>query len=402
MRLTIVQYAGDYREAYERFAAGGAATYQAQRYSVDTVGALAARLEQVAVVCGVTAEPYDVILGNGVRAIGAGFAGGFDGKALAPLVAGTAPDRLALMTPLVPLIDWALERRIRTIAMLADSFGRAGVRGWIRAMLLARKLNRPTIEWIGNHGLNACLSLMAIGVSPAKIVPWDWPSSFSPHDAPPRQRQPGPLRLFYVGGINEAKGVGDLLEAVGLARREGRDVRLTIHGRDDGDAMAMKARALGLADAVRLAGPIANEAVVGAMREADAVVVPSRHDYPEGLPLTIYETLASRTPLLASDHPMFRGAITDGVSALVFRASHPASLARSIAVLADDADLYARLSANGAAAWDALQLPVRWGEMLAHWLADEPEDRSWLAGHASASGLYDERFAARRRAMAGE
>ena len=42
MRLTIVQYAGDYREAFERFERGGRATYQAQRYSVGFVGSLAA------------------------------------------------------------------------------------------------------------------------------------------------------------------------------------------------------------------------------------------------------------------------------------------------------------------------------------------------------------------------
>jgi hypothetical protein len=43
MRLTIVQYAGDYREAWERFEAGGKATYQAQRYSVGFVAELARR-----------------------------------------------------------------------------------------------------------------------------------------------------------------------------------------------------------------------------------------------------------------------------------------------------------------------------------------------------------------------
>src|SRR6185436_4985731 len=77
MRLTIVQYAGDYREAWERFEAGGKANYQAQRYSVGFVGSLAHQLEQVAVICALTDEPYDVILPNNVRAIGAGLKPGF-------------------------------------------------------------------------------------------------------------------------------------------------------------------------------------------------------------------------------------------------------------------------------------------------------------------------------------
>jgi len=89
MRLTIVQYAGDYREAWERFERGGKATYQAQRYSVAFVSDLAKRMEQLSVVCGVTGEPYDVVLPNGVRAIGGGLRNGFDPNDLLPLVTGT-------------------------------------------------------------------------------------------------------------------------------------------------------------------------------------------------------------------------------------------------------------------------------------------------------------------------
>ena len=109
MRLTIVQYAGDYRDAFDRFAAGGKATYQAQRYSVDFVGALAARPVQVAVVCAITATPYDAVLANGVRAIGLGLAQGFDPAAYLPAIEATAPDRLCLITPQRPVLRWAAE-----------------------------------------------------------------------------------------------------------------------------------------------------------------------------------------------------------------------------------------------------------------------------------------------------
>jgi glycosyltransferase involved in cell wall biosynthesis len=43
-------------------------------------------------------------------------------------------------------------------------------------------------------------------------------------------------------------------------------------------------------------GVIAAEPVLDEMRNSDAVVVPSRHDYSEGLPNTIFEALASRSP----------------------------------------------------------------------------------------------------------
>lgn len=51
MRLVIVQYAGDYAEAFERLAKGGSETYYAQKYSVDTVTEMGKRVESVAVIC---------------------------------------------------------------------------------------------------------------------------------------------------------------------------------------------------------------------------------------------------------------------------------------------------------------------------------------------------------------
>src|SRR3546814_4454683 len=52
---------------------------------------------------------------------------------------------------------------------------------------------------------------------------------------------------------------------------------------------------MGLGDHVVLEGVRPNREVFAMMRDADIVVVPSRHDYPEGMPLTIYEALASRS-----------------------------------------------------------------------------------------------------------
>jgi hypothetical protein len=398
MRLTIVQYAGDYREAWERFERGGKATYQAQRYSVGFVGALARRLDQVAVICALTSEPYDVILGNGVRAIGAGLEPGFDPRDAVPALARTEPDRLVLTTPQVPLLKWAAKRRIPTLTTLADSFRRAGPIAMIRQRLLARELNRTNVDWVGNHGIGACLSLLDIGVRGDRIIPWDWPPSHRPSDHSPRKRQClKPLKLVYVGSVVEAKGVGDLLHAVHRLSRDGSAPGLTVIGHDPDGNMKRLASSLGLDAIARFAGTMANEDVPVAMREADAVVIPSRHEYPEGLPLTIYEALAARTPIIASDHPMFRGALVHGESALVFAASDPDALASAIGRLASDSTLYARLSTNSAAAWEALQLPVAWGTLIEKWLSDDAADKDWLWQHRLTSGLYDRQIDVRQR-----
>jgi glycosyltransferase involved in cell wall biosynthesis len=147
---------------------------------------------------------------------------------------------------------------------------------------------------------------------------------------------------------------------------------------------------------VRFAGLVPNEDVPVAMREADAVVIPSRHEYPEGLPLTIYEALAARTPIIASDHPMFRGALNQEQSALVFSAGDAEALAAAIERLSEDQQLYAQLSANSEAAWTALQLPVSWGSLLEKWLSGSAEDQDWLRAHRLPSGIYDRQIADRR------
>jgi glycosyltransferase involved in cell wall biosynthesis len=397
MRLTIVQYAGDYREAFERFASGGKATYQAQRYSVDFVGSLAQRLEQVAVICAVCDSPYDVVLPNKVRAIGAGLTPGFHPQELVPLLTRTAPDRLCLTTPMLPLLRWARRNRVRTMTAMADSFREGGLRSWLRHKLLARELNGKTVEWVGNHGIGACLSLLDIGVQADKIIPWDWPPSHRPSDYAPRRRDHSDLlRLAYVGSVEEAKGVGDLLRALQQLKSEGSAVFLTIIGRDrDGNMTALASR-LGLDSNVRFAGVVPNEDVPAAMREADVVVIPSRHDYPEGLPLTIYEALAARTPIVASDHPMFHGALAHEESALVFPAGDADALASAIQRIGTDEALYEELSTNSEAAWQALQLPVTWGELLSKWLSDADADRDWLRAYRLNSGLYDRQIKVRR------
>ena len=398
MRLTIVQYAGDYREAFDRFARGGKETYYAQRYSVTFVGQLAQRLEQVAVVCAVSETQYDVVLENGVRAIGAGLKQGFHPSELIPALANTRPTRLSLTTPIVPILKWANANRIRTIAPLADLFQRRSLRDAFRNRRLAYYLNRPFVEWVGNHGISACLSLLDIGVAPDKIVPWDWPPSHQPSVHSPRSlRFEEPRKLLYVGSVTEAKGVGDLLRAIALLRKSDLKLRLSIVGRDPDGAMIALAKSLKVDDIVDFVGIVPNEDIPETMRAAEVVVIPSRHEYPEGLPLTIYEALSARTPIVASDHPMFHEALADGESAVVFPAGDVERLANAINKLLHNASLYETLSLRSETAWNRIQVPVSLGKLLDAWIADDPVQTQWIRDHRLLSDCYRERVHMRRQ-----
>ena len=397
MRLTIVQYAGDFREAFDRFAQGGKETYYAQRYSVNFVGTLAQRLEQVAVICALSENGYDEVLDNGVRAIGLGLKQGFHPSEVVSALSKTKPTRLSLTTPMLPILKWANANRIRTIVPLADSFQTGGLRNAFRNRRLAYYLNQRHVEWVGNHGISACLSLLDIGVTPDKIVPWDWPPSHRPADRAPRSLKPDePRKLIYVGSITETKGVGDLLRATARLRHRNFNLRLSIIGRDPDGSMMALTKSLNVEDIVDFVGVVPNEDIPAAMRAADVVVIPSRHEYPEGLPLTIYEALSARTPIVASDHPMFREALVDGERAVIFHAGDVEQLENAVIKLFSDATLYQTLSQRAEEAWNRIQLPVTLGKLLDAWTADDPAQTEWIRAHRLVSGYYQQRIEKQR------
>nr|WP_245196511.1 glycosyltransferase [Sphingomonas jejuensis] len=252
---------------------------------------------------------------------------------------------------------------------------------------MARLLNAGVVGAVGNHGRRASAQLAEIGVDRRKIIPWDWAPARTPHEQEPKcsASNDGAVTLLFAGALARSKGVDDLVEAAGVLRQRGRKVRVDLLGGGDIERLRALAEEKGVADAVTLHGKVANRDVVPMMRAADMVIVPSHHDYPEGLPLTIYEALVSRTPIVASDHPMFSGNIVDGVSALIFPAGNAGALADRVEQLLDNPALYERLSRNGAAAWERLQLPVTFEDLVARWLED---DRDWLRAHSLAERNY--------------
>lgn len=391
MRLLIVQYAGDYREAVQRFAEGKDETYYAQKYSVDAVAELVNQVEEVTVLCCMTAESYNELLENGVRAIGAGFHGDIQVKKIIKLIEEQNPTHLIIRTPIPEVFRWAIQNKVRTIAVLADSFSTKGLRNQLRNLLLKNLLNNKQIEWIFNHGINSSQSLKKIGVKPEKIIPWDWSSIVTPDtfSAKILRNDIDSWNLVYVGSIIESKGVGDILESIAKLRAKNLSVNLKIAGQGKIEYFINKAKHLQIQNCIEFLGLVSNNAVVHLMREADLVLIPSRHEYPEGFPMTIYEALCSRTPIIASDHPMFQNNLKHGINAMIFPAGNSTALTACIEELLSNSNLYQSLSVASYDAWKHLQIPVKWAEMINRWLYDSPENRQWLFEHRLASGSYD-------------
>jgi glycosyltransferase involved in cell wall biosynthesis len=385
IRLLIVQYAGDYRQTYYNLANGGHETYYAQRYSVDGVIQIGQEIEEVATLCCMTESVYDEVLQKGVRAIGAGFSNQVQMDKLLQLVAQYRPTHLVIRTPLLPLFQWAIRNRVPVLATLADSFQQNGLKSKVRNYLLARSLNHPCIQWIGNHGTSAARSLQNIGVNPNKIIAYDWASSLTPKSFVVKSKPcPNELRLLYIGQVIPEKGVGDALKALQLARQQGVNASLVVAGKGDLEQFKQQSNQLQIVDYVKFLGLIPHHQVLELMQAQDAILIPSHHDYPEGFPLTIYEAFCARIPIIASDHPMFCDKLQHQVNALLFPATDADALSDCIVQLATQPELYHNISLASEAAWEQIQLPVKWIELIQRWLSDAEVDQQWIKSHCFA------------------
>lgn len=392
MRIVFVQW-GNYAEAHRRLAAGRGETFFGQRYTVEYVSGLARRAEDVCQICISEALPEET-LDDGVRQLGLRLhppGGRPRVRELVRLTLAQRPTHLIPNTPLVPLIRAARRAGVDVLPLLADSFRAPGWRARLRYARLAHELRQPAIRWVSNHNVSASRDLERIGVPAEKIVPFDWPPLVRPEDFPPKPAAADPQapRLLYVGQVTVDKGVGDLVEGLARLVSAGRDARLTIVGVGaDRERLEARAAALGLHGRVTFAGRRPHEEIVPTMQAHDVVLVPSRHAYPEGLPMVLYEGLCSRTPLVVSDHPMFASRVRHGRDGLVFPAGDAAALAEQVTRLLDDPALYAALSRDVEEACRGFVIGAPWAELLDHWLGGTPEDDAWLSAHALASPRY--------------
>jgi len=386
LRLLIVQF-GNYAEAEHKFARGEDENYHAQRYTVDYVASLVRAGYQVRVIALGEDAPLEQ-LPSGVESVGIQlYQRRFRATRTQQLVRMAAewkPTHLVLQAPLPEVLRWAVANQVETLPLLADSFQATGIRNRLGYRRLATALSDSRIRWVVNHGTSACADLARIGVERGKLLPFDWPSFDSPSRWPAKKApaDADAITLTYVGQITALKGVGDLIEAVAIAKANREHYQANLAGKGDLDPFRDLARRRGVADLINFLGPISRPRVLELMNAADVVVVPSRHEYPEGMPQTIYEGLVSRSPVVVSDHPMFNGRIVPGKNGVVFRAADPDSLYRTVHDLVHDPALYERLSRDADLNARNFHGPLKWDQVIGRWLSGTAEDDAWLSQYA--------------------
>ncbi len=388
MRLAFVQY-GDMRETLERMDEGLPETYRAQHYSVNYALSLRERAERVSVICVYAPRYQDE--SHGLSLYGLKYHGPDGWPPLRDALAAEKPTHIILRTPILEVFAWAKQHGAKILPNFADSFIMPGwspraIKNRLFTRRLARILNGDDIDVVTNHNVAACRDLVRIGVNGDKVMPWDWPSAKTPADfAPKTLATDARHQLVYVGMVCEEKGVGDLIRAYGESAFLREMTELTVVGGGDLAPFEAAAAKAGAAEHIHFTGLVPNAEVFAKMREAQLVLVPSRHDYSEGLPGTIYEALTVRTPIVMSDHPMFKAYLKEGDGIRFAPERDPAALAQIIEAALSDADGYAQLSEQTASAFDRILCPTQWHEVIDHWLTGDAE--GYLARH---KGVWQE------------
>ena len=329
--VSLYFFAGDFTDALRRYDERRQQIYQTHNEVARLIQDLLAAKQRVNIYSFVTPEFRDERPVEGLRVVSLG-AKDYSAKSLlGKAVAEDDADAIVAHISNRELLRAAAATDSRVIAMLANSFNRLGIRSALTKWRIVSLLNNPRFELVSNHCVPATEHLAQIGVKREKLIPWDIKHPFEPASYPPKElvaRQR--FEAVYVGSIVEDKGVSDLVRAVALLRNQGIEVHCSLAGLGDIDAMQALGATLGIADLLSFVRLVGNAEVFGMMAKADLVVVPSRTVYPEGFPLTMFEAIASRTPIVCSDHPMFREVMLDGRNASVFRAGDHEAFAAAI------------------------------------------------------------------------
>jgi glycosyltransferase involved in cell wall biosynthesis len=150
------------------------------------------------------------------------------------------------------------------------------------------------------------------------------------------------VTLAFAGRLTAQKSLDVLLEA--LAHTEAVTLVLAGDGPERG-AVEAGVREHGLADRVRLLGPVSRDAVLELFHAADGTVLSSGW---ENFPHSVVESLAVGTPVLATAVGGVAEVVRDGENGLLVPAGDPAALAAAIGRFAHDEELRERLRADAA------------------------------------------------------
>jgi glycosyltransferase involved in cell wall biosynthesis len=148
-------------------------------------------------------------------------------------------------------------------------------------------------------------------------------------------------RILFLGRLEPAKGVFELLAAGALLAPRFPALRLVLGGEGDADAVRRRAAELGIGERVELLGWVGPQARDEQLARASVFCLPS---HAEGLPMAMLEAMASGTAVVASSVGGIPETIADGDNGLLVPPRDEAALASALGQLLGDDALRAQLA----------------------------------------------------------
>lgn len=162
-------------------------------------------------------------------------------------------------------------------------------------------------------------------------------------EAETRAKEPGPLRILFLGNVVYRKGMHTLLEAI---RLQTVDIRLDVVGGLMAEPKYVQevqeeAKTSNLNSRIFFHGPLDNEPLIAKLKSAQVLVVPSSY---EGFGIVYLEGMAFGLPAIGTTAGAASEIINDGETGFLVPPDDAATLGERLSRLANDRALLARLS----------------------------------------------------------
>jgi glycosyltransferase involved in cell wall biosynthesis len=155
--------------------------------------------------------------------------------------------------------------------------------------------------------------------------------------------QPEPGRILFLGRLEAAKGVFELLAAGARLAPAYPALCLVFGGEGDAEALRKKAAELGIGERIELLGWVGPQQRDEQLARASVFCLPS---HAEGLPMAMLEAMAAGTAVVASSVGGIPETIVDGDNGLLAPPRDEEALAKRLAQVLGDETLRARLARN--------------------------------------------------------
>ena len=267
----------------------------------------------------------------------------------------------------IDLLSYSANHDARCMVIFANVFEPDG-RNRASTRRMIELLNQPFVERVANHLQPAVDSMIDCGLRSDKAVAYDF-------DLPDRilTAEPKDLNtakncdLVFAANLVDSKGGADVVLAAAELHRRGVPVRLSVFG-DGSDRENLERITARLPeDIVTFHGRQPNSVVGMAMRASTFVCVASHREFPEGMPMTLTEALASRTPVIASNHPVFVRAFQDGEGLRFIPEKQPQRIADAVEQLWNNPAEYRRLSESTNQALERVKCRTAMSSLLKEW-----------------------------------